>query len=412
MLSFARRAVARFVALVRADADGVRAGVVALLISTITGLVAGLVLGKISGTLEALPGLVILVPAAVGMRGNVFGALGSRLGTTVHTGEFRLSRRLDTVVGQNLASSVLLSMSMAWVLAVVAKGIASVLGVAQAISVVDYVVISVVGGLIPIVVVMAITLVVTALSVRRGYDVDNVAAPIVTAAADSVTLPSLWLATHLVGVSVLTPALGGVCTALGVASLIYGLRAKALPILRRIVQESVPVLVASGVVSMAAGLTIQGRLGQLRRYEVLLVLIPPLLSLSGSLAGILASRLATKLHLGLLDPGRFAFRPIGEDLVLVYVLSTSVFVLLGAIADGLSALLGLGSPGALDVFLAALLAGLLATTLTNAVAYFGALTTYRLSLDPDNFGIPLTAAVSDLLGAAALMLTLAVMGLV
>jgi mgtE-like transporter len=404
--------VARFVALVRADAQGVRAGIVALLISTATGLVAGITLGKISHTLEALPGLVILVPAAVGMRGNVFGALGSRLGTAVHTGEFRLSRRLDTLVGQNLASSVLLSMSLAWVLAIAAKGLSSAIGVAEAISVTDFVVISVIGGLIPIAVVMAITVGITALSARREYDVDNVAAPIVTAAADSVTLPSLWLATHVVGRGAITPVLGVVCTVLGLASLVYGLRTRALGVLRRIVQESVPVLVVSGLISMAAGITIQTRLGELRRYEVLLVLIPPLLSLSGSLAGIFSSRLATKLHLGTLDPGRVAFRPIGEDLLLVYTLGVAVFLALGGAADVLSGAIGLASPGALDVLVAALLAGLIATTFTNVAGYFAALMSYRLSLDPDNYGIPLTAAVSDLLGAIALMLSLALLGLV
>ena len=108
MLRFPRRVGARFVALLRADPSGVRAGFVALLISAATGLVAGITLGSITGTLEDLPGLMILVPAAVGMRGNVFGALGSRLGTAVHAGTFRLSWRIDTFAGQNLASAVAL----------------------------------------------------------------------------------------------------------------------------------------------------------------------------------------------------------------------------------------------------------------------------------------------------------------
>lgn len=412
MLRRLRRLPARFGALLRADAADVRAGIVALVVSTATGLIAGYTLGRISGTLQALPGLLILVPAAVGMRGNVFGALGSRLGTAVHTGEFRLSPRLDTLVGQNLASSVLLSMGLAWVLAVVAHVIALATGVNNAISITDYVVISVVGGLIPIVVVMAITVGVTAASVRRGWDIDNVTAPIVTAAADSVTLPSLWLATHLVGVAVLTPVLGGICTILGVASLVYGLRARALPLLRRIVQESVPVLIVSGIISMFAGLTLQNRFSALNRYTVFLVLVPPLLSLSGSLAGILAARLATKLHLGTLETDRFVIRPILEDLLLVYVLSTLIFLVLGFAAAAVGALAGLGSPGIGWVIAAASLAGFLATTLTNVVAYFSAFGTYRYSLDPDNFGIPLTAGVSDLLGAVAMMVSLVVLRIV
>src|SRR6266702_8002995 len=97
-----RVVVARFGALLRSDAPGIRAGFIALLISSGGDLLAGLTLGSITGTLEALPGLLVLVPAAIGMRGNVFGALGSRLGTLIHTGTFRLTRRAETVVGQNI----------------------------------------------------------------------------------------------------------------------------------------------------------------------------------------------------------------------------------------------------------------------------------------------------------------------
>jgi len=110
MLRSWRAAVARLRALLRSDPVGVRAGFVALLISSGGDLLAGLTLGAITGTLESLPGLLVLVPAAIGMRGNVFGALGSRLGTAIHTGTFRLSRRMDTVVGQNLAVSLSLSL--------------------------------------------------------------------------------------------------------------------------------------------------------------------------------------------------------------------------------------------------------------------------------------------------------------
>ncbi len=406
-----RRIVARFVALVRADAPGVRAGFVALCVSAATGLIAGVTLGKIEGTLRELPGLIILVPAAVGMRGNVFGALGSRLGTSVHTGTFRLSRRLDTEVGQNLAAAVLLSVALSWILAIAAKAIAAATGHGS-IGVAQYVVISVIGGLIPIAVVMAITVSVTAVSARRGWDVDNVAAPIVTAAADSVTLPSLWLAAHLViDRPSLVDGLAAVSTMLAVASLFVTLRAKGYSLMRRIVRESVVVLILSGVISMFAGLTLQGRLGTLARYQVLFVLVPPLLSLSGSLAGILSSRVASKLHLGLLDSTRFNVRAIGEDIALVYLLSAAIFSVLGVATFVVASLLGLTAPSLLAVLGAALIAGMLATTLTMFAGYAAAVATFRLEWDPDNFGIPLTASCSDLLGSIALMLTIVALGL-
>src|SRR5881392_861779 len=137
------RLLRRFVAIVRADPSGVGAGFVALLLSSGGDLVAGLTLGAITHTLEALPGLLVLIPAAIGMRGNIFGALGSRLGTAIHTGTFSLSRRADTVVGQNVLASIALTFSISFALAVLAKTIAVAFGVAGTISVVDFAVISV-----------------------------------------------------------------------------------------------------------------------------------------------------------------------------------------------------------------------------------------------------------------------------
>ncbi len=219
MLRSWRAVVARFRALLRTDAVGVRAGFVALLISSGGDLLAGLTLGSITGTLEALPGLLVLVPAAIGMRGNVFGALGSRLSTAIHTGTFQLSRRRDTVVGQNLAASISLSLSISLVLAVLAKVISVGFGVENTMSIADFVVISVVGGFLSSIVVMVITVGVATLSVRRDWDLDNVAAPIVTAAGDIVTLPALFLATYLVGVAWVTPVVAVVCAVAGAVAL-------------------------------------------------------------------------------------------------------------------------------------------------------------------------------------------------
>ena len=413
MLLHFRRLPARFVALIRADAPGVRAGFGALVVSTVTGLVAGIVLAHVTGTLERLPGLLLLVPAAVGMRGNVFGALSSRLGTSVHMGTFRLSRRLDTEVGQNLGASVLLSMALALLLGAAAKGFAVFFGVPHAISLADFIVVSVVGGLIPIGVVMAITVGVSALSARRGWDLDNVAAPIVTAAADSVTLPSLILATGLVSLRWTTPILAVVGTVLGLASLIVGLRARKLKVLRRIMQESIPVLIASGCISILAGKVEDLKLTPIiNNYKVLLVLLPPLLSISGSLAGILSARLSTKLHLGMVEVKNRSVTAILDDLALVYGFSVAIFLLLGFATVAVGKVAGFGGPSAVQIVAVSMIAGIIATTLTNVMAYHLAFATYRFSLDPDNFGIPMTAAVSDLMGAISFVLALVLLRLV
>src|SRR5438552_10481317 len=185
-----RRTAARFRALLGSDASSVRQGMAALLVSSGGDLLAGLTLGAITNTLSALPGLLVLVPAAIGMRGNIFGALGSRLGTAIHTGTFHISRRTDTVVGQNIVASLALTLSISLALAILAKAVAIGFGLTHTISVADFVVISVVGGALSSVFVLLLTLGVAAASVRFDWDLDNVSAPLVTAAGDMVTLPS------------------------------------------------------------------------------------------------------------------------------------------------------------------------------------------------------------------------------
>ena len=402
----------RFVALVRADPTGVRSGFVAHLLATATGLVAGLVLGSITRTLEALPGLLVLVPAAVGLRGNVFGALGSRLGTLVATGNFRLSRRRDTPVGQNLEASVALSIGASLLLAVVAKLVADAFGVRNAITVADFVVVSVMGALIPTAVVLGITVAIAALGVRREWDIDNVSVPVVTAAGDVITLPSLFLATYLVTdiAGWATNFIAVLCTIGGLTLLVIGVRSM-MPMLRRIVRESLPFLVMAGLVSTLAGITIQSRLGALAAEPALLIVIPPLLSLSGSLAGILSARVATKLHLGLVDPTRVALSPVAPDLTLVFVISLPIYLVLGVAADVLAAVFGLASPGVLAMIEVVMLAGVMATAVTCVVAYGAALVTYRLGWDPDNNGVPLVSSASDFLGAVSFMVALVILGL-
>jgi len=356
-----------------------------------------------------LPGLIVLVPAAIGMRGNVFGALGSRLGTMIHAGTFRLSARVDTEVGQNMAAAMLSSISIAAVLAVLAKVMFETFGHGPSISVIDFLVISVIGAIISSVVVLVITVLVAAFCARRSLDLDNVAAPIVTAAGDMVTLPSLFLATYLVGYSFLTPLLAIACAVAGVAALAVALYSR-YPILRRIARESFPVLVVAGIVDIVAGLTIEKRFDSFLVYPALLVLVPPFLEDSGALGGILSARVATKLHLGLIEPRR-TMRAIGEDVLLIYVYAIPVFLLLGVSADIAAAVANLKSPGVFQMIGVSMLAGMLATTFAVLIGYYGAIGAYRLGADPDSHGIPIVTSSLDLLGALSLILVIVALGL-
>ncbi|MGH2770500.1 MAG: magnesium transporter [Actinomycetota bacterium] len=406
----ARRCLRRAAALLRAQARDARQGMGALLVSSAGDLVAGLALGFMTGVLERHPGLIMLVPAAIGMRGNIFGALGSRLGTAIHTGEFsgRLSRR--NVGGQSVLASAVLTLEISVALAFIAGGVGRLFGI-PTMSVLDYLVVSVIGGALSSVLVMAITLAVATLSVRRGWDMDNVSAPVVTATGDLVTLPALWIATFALPIRFLPEAIGLASAAAFFMAIIYTRRHSTLKVFHRIVRQSLPILIVAGLVDVIAGLTIDRRVEHFFALPALLVLIPPFLEDAGALGGILSARLASKLHLGSISPRAVPGGRSVEDIILTYLLAIPVFALVGASATLASDLVGLAHPGLAAMVGLCLLAGAMATTGGVFIAYYAAILSYRFGLDPDTYGIPVVTSSMDLIGALALIATLGILSI-
>ena len=393
------------------DLLAVRSAFVALVMAALASLVAGLILASITGTLEELPGLLLLVPAAIAVKGNIFGALGSRLGTAIHAGTFRLSSRRDSVMAQNAVASVALSLALGVVLAIMAKGAALAFNISPTMSLSDFMVISALGCLIAAFVVLAITLATTAGAVRFGWDLDNVVAPMVTVAGDVVTLPSLVVAAELAGFDILTPSMAWVLGVLAALSVAWGLRSRLLE-LRTIMRESMPVLIAAGMLDLVAGITVEKRIEDFVTFPVLLVLLPGYLATAGALGGVLSSRLSTKLHLGLARP---SVVPSGEarvDLATTFALSLPVFALLGLVSSIAAGLTGHAGPALASLVAVAVLGGLMATVLIVVVAYYGTLAAVRFGVDPDTYGIPMVTSSLDLAGAFTLILSVVLVGVV
>ena len=399
-----RRAAARWAR----DLLAVRSAFGALVMAAVASLVAGLILAAITGTLERLPGLLLLVPAAIAVKGNIFGALGSRLGTAIHAGTFRSGGR-DSVMMQNAIASVGLSLVLGVVLAVMAKGTALAFNVSPTMSLADFVVISALGCLLAAFVVLAITLATTAGAVRFGWDLDNVVAPMVTVAGDVVTLPSLVVAAELAGVDVLTPSVAWTLAAMAAVSVLWGLRSR-LDELRTIMRESLPVLTVAGLLDLVAGITVEKRIDDFLEFPVLLVLLPGYLATAGALGGVLSSRLSTKLHLGLARPSALPSGAARVDLATTFALAIPVFALLGLVASIAGGLSGHAGPSLGGLVGVALLGGLLATVLVVIVAYYGTLAAVRFGVDPDTYGIPMVTSSLDLVGAFTLIVAVVVVG--
>jgi mgtE-like transporter len=401
---------ARLRALLGPDAAGARQSLVALGLNSTTSLVAGAFLGAITATLAKYPGLLVLVPPAIGLRGNIFGSFGNRISTSIHAGTFRWSLRREAVLGENVLAAMLLTMGMSLALAVVAKTVAVGLGVAGSIDLVSMATVSIVGGVVGSVVVLAASLALTGGAVRFGWDLDNVTAPLVSTLGDVLTLPAVYVATFLLGISIVTPTVGVVLVAASVAFLVAGWRSTSVG-LRRIVHESVPVLLVAGVVSAGAGITLEKSFDRFDALPALLVLVPAHLSSSGALGGILSGRLSSKLFLGLVPPEGRPNREARRDISLVFLLAVPVYLANGAGAHVVARVLGQASPGLGHMVAVSLIGGALAIVFVVAVAYYGTVAAYRTGVDPDTYGIPIVTSSVDLVGAFTLIIAIATLGL-
>lgn len=166
--------------------------------SVLGGLYAGVVLGGMRAELRAVPGLLVLVPALLATRGNVYGAFGARLATGLHQGLVTPHLSLDdervrNAVAAAMANGLLASGFAALVAASVlpslgrpAAGPATFLGIAL------------VAGLLSGVALTGVVLAVVFVGWRRGYNPDTLVGPVVTTTGDVFGMTFLLFAVRLV----------------------------------------------------------------------------------------------------------------------------------------------------------------------------------------------------------------------
>ncbi|MEO8477617.1 MAG: magnesium transporter [Actinomycetota bacterium] len=392
----------------RAEKRTLRQGLVALTLSTAASFVAGLILASITHTLSALPGLLVLIPAAVGMRGTIFGAIGARLGTASAAGTFETNLKRGGVLAQNVEVAFVTTFTSSLWLAALAKLATSAFG-ESSISFWDLVTISVVGGFLGSVLILLVTLLLSVVSYRRGYDLDSVATPMVTALGDMGTLPLLFLATFLIRNDVANAVLSGLCV-LATVVVVVRVMLGDQPGVRRIVLEMTAVIAITPLLDIAAGSLLQAKEPVLARLPALYILIPPFVSQAGALGGILSSRLSSKLQLGVITPRGLPERPAVIDASIVVILGLAIFTLIAVAGAGLAALVGLDGPGALRTIEGTVLAGVIVLPLILVVGYYLAVSTSRFGLDPDNHAVPIITSVLDLAGVVALLLAMSLSG--
>mgnify|MGYP000117918670 FL=1 len=179
-------------------AEAYRETIPVLVLSAIGGLFAGLVLVGMEAELAAVPGLLVLVPALLATRGNVYGSLGARLGSALHQGVIEPTlgfgdERLNAAIAAALANGVLVS-GFAAVLGVV---VLRVLG-SESAGLATLVAISLLAGLLSGLLLTVAVVTVVVVGYRRGLNPDTLAGPVVTTTGDVVGIATMLVAARIV----------------------------------------------------------------------------------------------------------------------------------------------------------------------------------------------------------------------
>lgn len=168
-----------------------------LAISAVGGLFAGLVLGGMQGDLRNVSGLLVLVPALLATRGNVYGAMGAKLSTALHQGLVEAKaipddRRVYTAVTAAMFNGVLIS--------VVAAGIAyaALVALARPASLATLAAIALVAGVLSGIALTIIVVAAVFAGYRRGLNPDTLVGPVVTTTGDVFGMAALLVAVRLV----------------------------------------------------------------------------------------------------------------------------------------------------------------------------------------------------------------------
>ncbi len=172
-----------------------------LLLTGFFNLGAGSLLGGLEEQMaKYLTGTLVMVPPLMALKGNITGTLASRLGSGLHQGLIDSGNFLNKEVKTNVYAAISLSVitavtigTMATLITIIFTGTAFSLSLlAQLISV------AVIAAALSVTILSIISVAVSILSYRKGWDPDNITSPVLTTLGDILSIGSLYLALWVV----------------------------------------------------------------------------------------------------------------------------------------------------------------------------------------------------------------------
>ena len=377
----------------------------ALTIATLGNFVTGTIFGLGSRLVHAKPSILIVAPATMAMRGNVYSSLGSRLGSLLHLGHIEPKISKNPILIDNISSVLAQTATMGIYLGLISSAIYFILTGRN--DFVDLTFMCSLTGLLALPLMLLITFGITFLTYLKGLDPDNFSAPIITFTGDAISLPLLLTSTYLV----LRLTYNAKIAFLTIIAIVFVFILSYIFLLgrsylKKIIYESLPVLALCGMLEMVAGLALIVNVEHILRNAGVLTIVPGFLEDGGAIGGILAAKISTKLHLGDIEPRILPSKPVIEEFLKAYVVSMVMFPIIGVYGYFISKVLNLNVPSLSVLIAVTFTSGLILTLFISILVYVVSIISFNKGIDPDNVTIPIVTSTIDATGMFILVFSL------
>ena len=174
--------------------------------------------------------------------------------------------------------------------------------------------------------------------------------------------------------------------------------------IRSILRQVIPILLITLASSMLAGFILFSMKNALEVLPGLLVMIPGLLATRGNIFGVYGSRLATGLHLGIVEPRLHANRNLINIMLIAIINSIIISIIISIFAYVALLILAEASIPLWALMLIAFISSIISSIILLAIVTLFEFLGFRKGLDPDNIHGPVATVSGDIFGILALFI--------
>ena len=372
----------------RLDMKMIRESFPSLILALIADSIAGYLLNSYLYVFVAIPGLLMVIPALIDMRGNVYGAFISRLSSKLHLGEIKSLD--DEKVKIGTATAKLLAYSAALIIASVVS-IISFYTTGNPLYLILIPTVILVTHLFTASILTPITAYIGVKAYQGGWNPDNVGVPLISSVGDFVSvffiifsaLALLYITNPLILFFIFFAIFLYV---IYIGRMVFHDREG-----KKVYAQSMPILIGVALLEL-----ITGGLWELNKIAVILLILPPTLETLGNIGSIFSSRLSSFIYLGFVEPTVIPRgRHFRKEILSIIFLSAIIYSLISVIVFFLTF--------EIRAVVVVWLSAFISIVVLLLLGYYFTIGSLKLKLDPDNIVVPLITTLADIIGTSAIL---------